>query len=76
MLKFILKKDPNKHIAEVIISTVVSSQHADTTSSQSVFILHCVSLVIFCCLLTHQMQIELKLVDVVRETAEGHKSYT
>ena len=31
MLKFKLKQDPNKHIAEVVISTVISNQDADMT---------------------------------------------
>ena len=87
MLKLVLRRDPNKHIAEV-------SQHISTIAEVIIKYLNaCTALIIsssfnlhnlpiafffpfFPALIVDQIQIELKLVDMARETAGGHKSYT
>ena len=49
-----------------------------TTQLLKIFVLLCgfVLFLVLCLLVSLQMQIELRLVDVARETAGGHKSYT
>ena len=59
MLKFILKQDPNKHIAEVSISTVISNQDVDTTLTQSVLSFICV--IVY--LMPHVQQLDANRVE-------------
>ena len=63
MLKLVMRRDPRRHIAE-------ASNQREREREGWAFIIT----LTFCCK-TIQMQIELKLVDMARETAGGHKSY-
>ena len=84
MLKLVLRSDPTKHIAEVsqhifIVSLVIDKSFMVPrlfTSVRHFFtIAFCLSCAFFA-LIVDQIQVEVRLVDMARETAGGHRSYT